>query len=359
MKRILSPFLAACVCVVSVTANEETVSLDNGTARMVVNCHGGGVSSFTLSGSDLNPFSWRAKKWVDTDHSKKEGLFLCFDRSGFPSEADQARGIPFHGEATSQPWKVLERTSSEKGELLRMRCDLPVANMSVEREYLLFPDSSVCRITDRFINHNAAEKKYSILIHPSIGAPFLDGSVVIDCNADKGFFNSRKAEEMPGNPLVWPSVERHGQPVDLRKMTGGGNMVANYRCAPGVEQGWACAANPEQGLFIGLLWNTDEYPWMRMWRNWKDGQPDALGLEFGTSPLGIPFEEIEQVGDIFGLPTLHALPPAGEMEKTFYVFLARVSADYEGTKKIALEEGRIVLEDSKGKHIPLPSADIQ
>ena len=196
---------------------EETAVLENGVVRMVVNLEGGSLASFTLRGSELNPFSWRASRRPG-DPSKKEGLFLCFDRSGHPSEAEKKKGIPFHGEATSVQWKVLEQTTTKTGTRLRVSCDLPIAGMSVMREYFLFPDSSVCRVTDRFKNQNPTEKDYNILQHPSLGPPFLDESVLLDCNASEGFINSKVTAELPGPTVGWPEIKLEGHAVNLREM---------------------------------------------------------------------------------------------------------------------------------------------
>ena len=346
MKKELT-LLLACIGFVhaglAVSSEEETASLDNGIVRMVVNLHGGALSSFTLKGNDLNPFSWRANRWTG-DPSKKAGLFLCFDRSGHSSAADQEKGIPFHGEATSVRWKILEQSTTKTGTLLRVSCDLPIAKMSVTREYFLSPDSSVCRITDHFKNRNLTEKDYNILQHPSLGPPFLDESVLLDCNASEGFINSKVTAELPGPTVGWPAIKFESHTVNLREMKFKTGIVVNYRNSAQVKQGWGCVANPGKGLLVGILWHTSEYPWTRVWREWKDEIPAALGIEFGTSPLGIPFEEIKEVGDIMGLKTIHTLPPNGEIKKTFYLFIKQIPADYTAVEHVVLENYRLRLD---------------
>ena len=318
-------------CVVG-GAIAQTATLSNRVATLEVNLQGGGIISYTLNEAPLNPFSWKSK-WT----SGCEGFFLCFDRFGPPSPEAKAKGIPPHGEAHAVRWVVLEQTQHS----LRVQCDLPLAKMSVVREYHLFPESSVCRITDRFKNNNAFEKPYNILMHPSLGAPFLDAHVLVDCNADTGFVNSKKIAELPGKTVGWPTVEG----TDLSHMKDGKRMVVNYRTAPGVSSGWASIANPPKGLLVGYRWDTDDYPWLRVWREWEEQTPSSLGVEFGTSPLAMPFEEIEQVGDIMDLPTLQTLPPGGETEHTFLLFLSKIPGDYAGTENVRLEPEHLVLEE--------------
>ncbi len=329
MKKAILVLLLFCIVSGGIA---QTATLSNRVATLEINLQGGGIVSYTLNDAPLNPFSWRSK-WTPGC----EGFFLCFDRFGQSSEKEKAKGIPLHGEAHAERWTILEQTEHS----LCVQCDLPLVKMSVVREYHLYPDSAVCCITDRFKNNNPFEKPYNILLHPSLGAPFLDDQVLVDCNADTGFVNTKKVAELPGKTVAWPAFGS----VDLHHMKDGQSMVVNFRTAPGVSNGWACISNPAKGLLVGTLWNTADYPWIRVWREWKDRVPAALGVEFGTSPLGMPFEQIKEVGEIMGLPTLQTLPPGGEIEHTFHLFLSKIPADYPGTETIALEPGRLILEE--------------
>jgi hypothetical protein len=329
MKKVI---LALLLSSLASGAMAQTATLSNRVATLEINLQGGGITSYALNDAPLNPFSWRSK-WTPGC----EGFFLCFDRIGQPSKEEKALGIPPHGEAHAVRWTVLEQSKHS----LRVQCDLPLVKMGVVREYHLYPASSVCRITDRFKNNNSFEKPYNILLHPSLGPPFLDTHVLVDCNADTGFVNSKKVEELPGKTVDWPSVGS----IDMHRMQDGQDMVVNYRTAPDVSNGWSCIANPAKGLLVGTLWDTTDYPWIRVWREWQDNAPSALGIEVGTSPLAMPFEQIEQVGDIMGLPTLQTLPPGGEVQKTFYLFLSKIPADYTGTENVVLESGHLVLEE--------------
>ncbi len=123
----------------------QTATLSNRVATLEINLQGGGIIRYTLNDVPLNPFSWRSE-WT----KGCEGFFLCFDRIGQPSKEEKALGIPLHGEAHAEQWKIINQTQHS----LRVQCDLPLVKMSVSREYQLSPDSSVCRITDRFKNNN-------------------------------------------------------------------------------------------------------------------------------------------------------------------------------------------------------------
>ena len=116
-------------------------------------------------------------------------------------------------------------------------------------------------------------------------------------------------------------------------------FVSNYLCEESVAQGWGCVSNPDKELLVGCLWNTAEYPWIRVWREWKEDQPQALGIEFSTTPLGIPLEEIREVGNLLGHPTIESLEPGAETVKSFYLFLSRIPKDYTGVKLVEIVEG--------------------
>jgi hypothetical protein len=339
----------------------DTVLLDNGTARMSINRFGGAISSFSLTEQGLNPFSWKPWNW-ETDTAKKEGFFVCFDRIGFPAAAEQEKGIPFHGEATSVHWKPLHQSTNEFGDLiLKVQCDLPIAKLQLIREYTLYNNSSVCRITDCIRNKNSTAKDWNILHHPSLSAPFLDASVLVDCNASTGFLNEKDLKRLPGTIRSWPRVMHRNKTVDLRKFDDFDRMVWNFACAPTVRQGWGCVSNPGRELLVGCLWETDQYPWMRIWREAEENTPTALGIEFGTSPFGGPLEQIRAKGEVLNLPTMETLQPEEEIRKTFYLFLAKIPVDYTGVSHVGIDGKQLCITErnpSEERRIQLPAQTI-
>lgn len=340
---VLTLILIAAVC--TVKSAEDQVALDNGLVSLTVNTHGGAISGFVLNEQGLNPYSWKSADQAWTT-SRKEGLFTCFDRVGHPSGKMKDAGVPFHGEATSVMWEVLEQSVNSDGcHILKMRCRLPVANMTLIRTFELYPGSSVCKVSDRIRNDNPFAKAYNVLLHPSIGAPFLDQSVLVDCNASKGFLKGTPLDDLEGQKIQWPLISLENKSVDLSCMTNGVGAVANF--VTDDDLGWGCVSNPQQELMAGCLWETADYPWFRVWREWKDGAPTALGIEFGTTPLGKPLEEIEVVGDLWSRPTLEYLEPGAAVTKSFYMFLTKIPRDYSGVGQVVLTETGIRIEEKQ------------
>src|SRR5437867_4003732 len=64
------------------------------------------------------------------------------------------------------------------------------------------------------------------------------------------------------------------------------------------EYGWVTAATPNQGILIGYIWKTSDYPWVSLWRDTQNGRPSARGLEFGTTGLHQPYPALVRKGRI-------------------------------------------------------------
>ncbi|MEX0321359.1 MAG: hypothetical protein AB3N63_04330 [Puniceicoccaceae bacterium] len=348
--KIVSVFLFFLITCVLATAS-EVLQLSNAKLDIRINKKGGAISSCILTGNDLNPFSWQSGNPVDG--SNNEGLFVCFDRLGRPSEAEMARGVPFHGEATSVEWEVLTRfTDADGNHHLKMRCILPVARMQLIREYCLYKDSTVCRIVDRIKNLNTFDKDYNIVQHPSLAPPFLDKSVMVDSNGGKGFLNMKNLDDAPGTENHWPEVVYENEVINLRSISDGNSFVANYLCPNTYSHGWGSVSNPGKGLMVGFLWPREDYPWIRIWRAFKNDSPSALGVEFGTTPLGAPLKEIRKKGDLLGESTIETLRPGEISEKTFYLFLSPIHGDFEGVEEVRLNSSGLSMQEIGG-HSPV------
>lgn len=324
--------------------------LDNGLVRLQIDLHGGAITNFSFAKDPLNPFSWKSE-W----NKGCQGFFLCFDRLAFPSKAEQKRGIPFHGEAHATDWTVLEKHLDDDGcQRMVLRCRLPLAGMSVTRTYRLFSNASVCRVTDVYRNDNAKEKPYNALLHPSLGPPFLDLNVIVDCSASTGFVCPKGVDAFPPDTFEWPRFRHDGKSTNLRGLDHGFGLVAAFRNPPDVSNAWACVANPKRGLAVGYLWETADYPWFNVWQKWNGAKPEALAVEFGTSAIGFPLKELVEAGPLFGLPIVQTLPPGGESTRSFLLFLANVPETYAGTERVRLDARGLILEERGNRRFRLP-----
>lgn len=321
----------------------------NSAAQLTLDLAGGSVASFTLAESDrINPLSWDSAIHDGKDASSTAprplGHFLCLDRWGPPTEAEEANGMGYHGEASSVRWEVLEETGQQTG---TMHASLPLCGLHVKREVRLLGSSAFAMVREHVTNKNLLGRIYNMVQHPSIAPPFLDESTLVDCNAIRGFAQgpNRTLSETPDKPgFCFPNtINRAGAEADARHMTGGDDDVQSYEVSPDDSYGWICATNAAQGLVFGYVWPRDDYPWISLWCCSRDGVPCARGLEFGTTGYHQPFPILMRHPQLLGLPTLAFLDAGETRTRSYATFLVHVPNDWRGNQKLVLADGGLTL----------------
>jgi hypothetical protein len=329
----------------TVVDGRESVVLEGGKATVVVDVGGGSIVRFQLNESPLNPLAWNNQG--PADEARSMAHFLCLDRWGAPSKAEEANGMPFHGEATRVRWKVLREARSGGAIHAEMAAALPLAGLDVRRRIQLDANEALLRVTEEVTNNNKLGRVYNMVQHPTIGPPFLDETTVVDANARQGFMQSSPLPNPEEPAVYWPQALLDGQPVNLRHLTGDPNPnVVSFTIDD--EYGWVTATNAARGLLLGYLWKKSDYPWLNIWRNARDGKPLARGLEFGTTGLHQPFGVLLEKGRIFGRP-IYAFLDTGESESRSYAaFLFPIPGDYQGVAEVRYEAGRITVRERAG-----------
>ena len=287
-------FILRLTCFSDSFADErKTLVLENAQVMAVFDLGGGALADFSFKDQELNPLAWHHPEPNDTT-PQPFGHFLCFDRLGNPSQAEKENGMPFHGEASKIFWYESVITSIPSGSTgINMTCELPIAKMSVKRTAFLSKLGPVLQVIEIFTNVNPLGRVCNIVQHPSIGGPFLDEAVLVDSNAWKGFSVGNPMPMVEEPVVYWHSMVKGGQFTDLRKLDAGDSPgVESFICRNGDKFGWITACNPGEGLLIGYIWLAEHYPWIRHWRHITDDVPQARGLEFGTTPLPLPFGDI-------------------------------------------------------------------
>jgi len=307
-RRLASTLLTSAVLSPSAVLPMLTISSPD--ASVSFDLRGGALVDFHLTGSGVNPFTW-----VQTVEPKVEplrGHFVCLDRWGAPSEAEIARGVPYHGEAPRVLWKATgPRTMAAK---------LPIANLSIERDVTL--TGATLNVRERVTNRNPTGRVYNMVQHPTIAPPFLDEETFIDANAGLGFAQATPNQE----PQPFPRAHT----ADLRRLTSDPlpNVVSYIIEGP---TGWVTAASPTSGLVLAYLWKTNEYPWLNIWRDVAKGRPVARGLEFGSTGLHQPYPELIRRGRMLDRPLFSYLDAGESVERSYTVCLSRLPA---GTKRV-------------------------
>ena len=316
--------------------------LEGQAARLVVDLGGGSLVDFRLSDHSVNPLQWDPGESVLL---KPLGHFLCLDRWGAPSEAEERNGMFFHGEASRVEWRVLKKPARKDDAIeTAMSAMLPMAGLEVVRTIRLSDSSASCTVSERVANRNKLGRIYNMVQHPTIGPPFLDEDTLVDSNARKGFMQTSPLPNPEEPAVYWPQALKQGQPLSLRRLADDSDPnVVSFIFDE--DLGWITASSPSQGLLIGYLWSTAEYPWLNIWRHSENGKPQARGLEFGTSGLHHPFPILVEKGRIFGRPLYVHLDAGQTTVRSYLAFLFKIPDDYQGVAQLTYRDRRLVIRE--------------
>lgn len=313
------------------------VVLGNEKAQLVVDLAGGALADFHLKALDLNPFNWGTPGPNDKS-IRGFGHFLCLDRWGPASAAEEKRGMPYHGEASNVEWKVEDPSAVQDGtSQAQISARLPLAGLAVRRTISLSGKSAVALVQEEITNENALGRIYNMVQHPTIAPPFLDETTVVDCNGRQGFAQGGSLPDPEQPSCYWPkALNRDGNTVNLRMLSDDPNPnVVSY--AIDESYGWVTAATARKGLLVGYIWKTSDYPWVSLWRDVHDGKPAARGLEFGTTGLHQPYPILVQKGRIWGRPLFEHLDSSQTVRKRFTMFLLEIPSNFAGVETVTID----------------------
>jgi hypothetical protein len=322
-------------------AAPAVVRLDGEAAQLVVDLRGGGIVDFHLRDRALNPFQWEEPGAAAAPRPK--GHFLCLDRWGAPSTAEEKNGMPFHGEAARVEWQ-LRRPPHRNGDWIEaeMEAALPLAGLKIERRIRLSTRGTFFTVREAVTNTNRLGRVYNLVQHPTIAPPFLDEGTIVDANARKGFMQSSPLPHPEEPAVYWPQALKDGQPVDVRHLRDDPDPnVVSYTLDS--EYGWTTASSTSRGLLLGYLWKSADYPWFNIWRDVANGKPAARGLEFGTTGLHQPYPVLVARGQIFNRPLFAYLDAGQTVARSYAAFLVKLPAHYRGVADLQYTAGRLVL----------------
>lgn len=324
----------------------QSLLLESRAAKLRIELAGGVLSSFQLAGDPVNPLQGM-------------GHFLCLDRWGPPSAAEEKNGMPFHGEASKVEWRVTRAPERRNGGIeAEMTADLPLAGLAVRR-HIRMPDASAqVLVQEEVTNRNRLGRIFNMVQHPTIGAPFLDPYTTVDASAGRGLMQSSPLPN-PERPTVrWPNALHAGKRVDLRRLTDDPDPNVVSFEVPGAL-GWTTACAPEQGRLLGYAWKTADYPWFSAWRHVEHGKPALRGLEFGTTGLHQPFPVLVAKGRIFDLPLYTYLDAGESVTRSYTMFLVRTPKRFEGVQSVSYRSGNLLIQERSGhRRLTLPAEEI-
>jgi hypothetical protein len=340
MKLVLvAGLLVLCAGVVpgAGAPEDRSLLLESRAARLRIDLNGGVLASFQLAGDPINPLQGM-------------GHFLCLDRWGPPSAAEEKNGMPFHGEASKVLWRVTRAPERRDGGMAaEMTADLPLAGLAVRRKIRMPDAAAQVLVEEEVTNRNRLGRIFNMVQHPTIGPPFLDARTTVDAGAGRGLMQSSPLPN-PERPTVrWPNALHEGKRVDVRRLTDDPNPnVVSYEVTGAL--GWTTACAPEQQRLLGYVWSPADYPWFSAWRHVENGKPALRGLEFGTAGLHQPFTVLVAKGRIFDLPLYTYLDAGESVMRSYTMFLLRTPAHFAGVQSIEYAGGKLQIQERKGEH---------
>lgn len=331
------------------------ITLKNNRALVTVDLNGGGIIDFHLTENEINPLTFKFAADQMPENNKQgacyQGHFACIGRWGQPSAGEIKAGHPNHGQAAMTQWETLEEGEA----FLKMKVDCPLDGLSTLRALEFSASAPVFRVTESVKNINPLGRLYNIVQHPTLAAPFLDDSTRVDCNGTFGI-----NYEFDTNPLEYASKWPKGMCKDhelmnLNTLDVANSTVFSFIVDKESELGWVTAYSPTHNLLLGYVWNRAEYPWISLWQHFEDNRIKYRGIEFGTTGIHKPFNEILEHDNIrlFGEKTVWYIDADEEVSRSYTAFLYQPEGGFAGVENISIKERKIVIKPMQGKLIEL------
>jgi hypothetical protein len=338
--------------------NAETfrlIQLQNARSVIVIDPFGGAITDFHLKDINVNPLSFCFTKEQMPENNKGgapyKGHFLCLGRWGEPSVGEINSGLPNHGQFANILW-VIEKNKERN--IVKMDATADLEGLHIKRKVILDIQAPVFVVNEVVRNINPLGRLYNMVQHPSLAAPFLEETTVVDCNGSVGF-DQAFYKETTQNTLQWPAGKDGKQnDIDLRKSVTPYNSVFSFVVKKDDEYGWITAYSGKHHLLFGYTWERSDYPWIHLWQYYNQGIIQYRGIEFGTAGIHQPFNEILNTSPILFGEKTYAFIDAGEsISKNYFSFLYETKPGFEGVKDVKIANDQIRIKGKNGEKINL------
>jgi len=343
----------ALALIPAIHAQQGPIVLSNDRLELTIGATGGRFSKLILrDGEPLSPLA-------------ALGHFLALDGFGAPSEQEQALGMPFHGEASRQPVRIIATHDSGPVHLVTMQSTLPLAQETLTRTVEAADGETVIYVTSRLESGLTVDRPVSWAEHATIGPPFMEaGKVVVDMPAINCRVRPYKPGPIPGrlvydHDFKWPMAPTNdGGLADLRVIPTDHHWLdlASCQMDPSRRLAYVTALHLEKHLVYGYVFRREDYPWLMSWMNYTGDDRAARGMEFSSQPFDISHRETVAMSPLFGAPTFRWLPAKTTMETRFLMFYTKVPDDFTKIDDVILDSGRLAILDHSGKRVVLAAS---
>ena len=341
-------------------ATTVKIQLQNKTSLLEVDLHGGAITDFYLKENPVNPLSFRFSKEQMPENNKAgavyQGHFICAGRWGEPSAGEIKAGIPNHGEPANIDWNMVEHNDAA----LTMETTASLEGLHVLRNITMHDANAIFHVTETITNTNSLGRLYNVVQHPTIAAPFLNETTVINCNASTGFdyHHANKPEE---KKQTWhQAIDANNNSFNLQNPQQEYNSVFSFIVNSNDEYGWITAYSPSHKLVLGYIWARKDYPWINLWQHFENGSIKYRGLEFGTTGLHMPFKNIieNNTFKVFNESTVAYIDAGESVTKEYACFLFPVEAGFRSIDRIEIHNEIITaMETGSEKQIEIGKAN--
>lgn len=356
----------------------EAARLANGLVELVVLSVGGHFAELRfISGDEAQCLNvlWESP-WmtpagdISGEHiSSQTGGFtghaLCLDYFGPPSIQEAAAGLPIHGEAATQQWK-LSGMEGDTSTSCRWNVELPAAQITFERIAQLAAGESVVCVEEIVRNHRDMDHFCHWVEHATFAPPFLNsGQSTVELSGVRGLTSPFAYLEENGSLLAcnqefaWPHAPHSmgdGRTVNLRRpfSEDGRGFLAAVEIDPERQVQFVVAINWNLRVGVGYCFSGADFPWVAIWEENRarqqppwNGTTQARGMEFGTTPLPLGREEIFRSGNLLGKSGWCVIPAQGERSARYLMFLFAVPTSVNAVDNVEVAEDAIFFIDNR------------
>lgn len=314
---------------------EDVWLLKNDFASLRIGRTGACINDFRMNGSSFNPLSYRCREedynTVNPNTACYEGHFSGIGRWGVPSAGEMKAGIANHGDLCSRLWTADRQNDGQ----LQISAVSEYEGLRAEKTFCMSRHAASYAVTDRVTNIRSTGRLFNMVQHPTLAPPFLSAATRIDSNGTEGFTQPGSCA-VPDETLLWPQVYAvDGSVAGLHNLAATGNGIFSFRVDATASIGWLTAYSPDCGLLIGYVWKRCSFPWIHIWVSAGEDGLKAVGLEFGTAPLHLPYDRLVQgPAHIMNEPVMLYLDAGQSFVAGYESFLLPAPDNFNGIKAI-------------------------
>ncbi len=378
MRRIL----LVCFSLTAVVAAQEkavfeglpAVRLSNRKLELTVLPQGGAMVQLGFVGDTdqvnplWNPIRLAREAGLQPPTSFSRGHFVCVDGFGPVSPAEQAAGLPMHGEAQALLWSLDSYQRQGGTDSARFSVRLPLAQEILTRTFRVVDGENVVWVDSELESLLSFDRPVFWGEHATVGAPFLEpGKVVVDMPVVKA---KTKAYQLQGGvtnrqlpsfvDFNWPMAPTlDGRLFDLRSapLKPGALEHSTSLLDPSRRLAFVTALHPDKKLLIGWVFRREEFPWIQTWLSYPAANRMVRGMEFATQPFDLPRADVLKAGPLFETPVFRVLPAKSTISSSFLMFYTRVPEGFQKVDDVQLQGGTLTIQDrAAAKRISLPAS---